>query len=97
MVANKLANRVGAFIKIKVHVQNCNGISWQYLFIGAAIIAGLSSVEWGDVNSVGFHIGEWIVGTCDLCELLELTGYLLGQFAVIAFRRRKDILINSYM
>lgn len=36
-----------------MHVQNCNGISWQYLFIGAAIIAGLSSVEWGSVNSVG--------------------------------------------
>lgn len=71
MVANKLANRAGAFIKIKVHVQNCNGISWQYLFIGAAIIAGLSSVEWESVNSVGLHIAEWIVEVYDLCVLLE--------------------------
>lgn len=67
MVANKLANRAGAL----VHVQNCNGISWQYLFIGAAIIAGLSSVEWGSVNSVGLHIAEWIVEVYDLCVLLE--------------------------
>lgn len=71
MVANKLANRAGAFIKIKVHVQNCIGISWQYLFIGAAIIAGLSSVVWGSVNSVGLHIAEWIVEVYDLCVLLE--------------------------
>lgn len=74
MVANKLANRAGAFIKIKVHVQNCNGISWQYLFIGAAIIAGLSSVEWGSVNSVGLHIAEWIVEVYDFVCIVRM-GY----------------------
>lgn len=43
----------------------------MYLFIEAAIIAGLSSVEWGSVNSVGLHIAEWIVEVYDLCVLLE--------------------------
>lgn len=71
MVANKLANRAGAFIKIEVHVQNCNGISCQYLFIGAAIIAGPSSGEWGSVNSFGLHIADWIFEVYDLCILLE--------------------------
>lgn len=65
-------------LKVPVHEQNCNGISWQYLFIGAAILAGLSSVEWESVNSVGLHITEWSVDVSDLCSLLELTGYLLG-------------------
>lgn len=28
-------------------------------------------MEWGNVNSVGLHIAEWIVEVYDLCVLLE--------------------------
>lgn len=74
MVVNKLANRTGAFIKVKE--QNCNGSTLcVFVYWGCNYNRSVLSVEWGSVNSVGLHITEWSVDTCDLCVLLVLTRY----------------------
>lgn len=70
MVVNKLANRTGAFIKVKE--QNCN-VSTLCVFVywGCNYSRTVLSVEWGSANFVGLHIADWSV---DLCVLLVFTG-----------------------